>query len=315
MFMVERIWMFEMAISRDQVIRTVLGQGGRVFPGLAGRIAFELFCRTEDPSKPSGREQAAIDRHAPLMAKARTHRLKTRHGIVAAHEFRADYTASGSRVLVVHGWRSRTDFMAPMIANLVAGGYDVVGLDLPGHGLSDGRHLNLKYGVAAIDAAARQFGAFDMIVGHSFGGVVAVNAAVGSIRGFDAVACKRLAVIASPNSMPDLFDAVGRRMNLTPRANAAMAQRVRKVAGHPLSTYVMAEQLKRFDGPVLVLHAPDDREVAFAEGEAMTEAGPHVRLMPVPGRGHRRIIADEDVFAALGAFASRQGQPAVRKVA
>ncbi len=302
-----------MPVSRDQVIRLALGQGGRLCPALAGRIAFDLFCRTDDPKKPGSREQGAIERVAPLMSGAQTHRLKTPYGIVAAHEFRADYTAAESRVLVVHGWRSRTDFMAPMIASLVAGGHDVVGLDLPGHGQSDGRCLNVRLGVAAVEAAHRQFGGFATIVGHSFGGVVAVNAAVGGIRGHHPVPCGKLAVIAAPNSMPDLFDAVGQRMRLTPRANAAMAKRVLKVAGHPIETYVIRDQLKRFDGPVLVLHAPDDREVSFAEGEAMAAAGPHVSLKPMPGLGHRRIIADERVFDALKTFAG--GQAAKRRVA
>ncbi len=32
-----------MAITREKVIRLALGQGGRLFPALAGRLAFELF--------------------------------------------------------------------------------------------------------------------------------------------------------------------------------------------------------------------------------------------------------------------------------
>ena len=141
-----------------------------------------------------------------------------------------------------------------------------------------------------------------LAVGHSFGGVVAVNAAVGGIRAFEPVPFRKIAIIASPNSMPELFgrSASGlawgqaHRRRLKPAWKPWLAYR--------LDTYVMGEQLKRFDGEVLVLHAPDDAEVAFGDAQAMANAGNHVRLVPMPGLGHRRIIADERVYAELSAF-------------
>lgn len=294
-----------MAISSQQVIRAALGQGGRLFPALAGRLAFELFCRTEDPSKPGKKEQAAIERAAPIMAEARKHRLKISTGCVVAHQFRANPSVPNKgKVLVIHGWRSRTDFMARMIASLAADGFDVVGLDLPGHGLSKGRTLNVKRGVEAVHAASTWLGPFDVVIGHSFGGVVAVNAAIGGIKGFAPVPFGRIAIIASPNSMPEMFKGVGRRFGLGHKAQKAMEQRIHTVAGHPVETFVMSEQLKRFDGEVLVCHAPDDREVSFAGAQAMATAGKHVRLMQFDGLGHRRIIADESAFAALKVFAA-----------
>jgi pimeloyl-ACP methyl ester carboxylesterase len=65
----------------------------------------------------------------------------------------------------------------------------------------------------------------------------------------------------------------------------------------------MSDQLKRFDGKVLVAHAPDDREVAYSGALEMARAGPHVTLLPFDGLGHRRIIADEGVMDALVTFA------------
>ena len=78
-----------MSRSGDLLTRLILGQGGRVFPGLAGRAAFELFCRTSDPLKPNAKEKAAFERAAPVMNEARHHRLKVGKGCVAAHQFRA----------------------------------------------------------------------------------------------------------------------------------------------------------------------------------------------------------------------------------
>jgi pimeloyl-ACP methyl ester carboxylesterase len=292
-----------MAITREKVIRFALGQGGRLFPALAGRFAFDLFCRTDDPSKPGKGGAAAISKSAPIMAGAHTIRVQTSLGHVAVHWFAARAPLKG-RALVLHGWRSRTDYMARLIRSLTDDGWAVASMDLPGHGQSSGRKLNVKLGVEAVAIVNESFGPFDLAVGHSFGGVVAVNAAVGGIKAFEPVQFKQLAIIASPNSMPDLFRSVGRRLGLGRNAQAAFEARVEAVAGYNLATYVMSEQLREFDGQVLVLHATDDAEVAFSDAQAMAGAGSHVILVPMPGLGHRRIIADEQLFSELREFCS-----------
>jgi hypothetical protein len=300
-----------MSRSGQMVTRFLLGQGGRLFPGLAGRAAFELFCRTANPAKPSPKEKAAIDRAAPAMMEARRHRLKISKGCVMAHQFRANPQASKQgKALVVHGWRSRTDLMALMIQDLTDHGWDVVGLDLPGHGGSAGRRLNLKLGVEAANAASDWLGPFDLIVGHSFGGAVGVSAVTGAIAGTRILKPRKLVTISAPVSMPDLFAGVGRFFGLSKRAQAAMENSIHKLAGRPLSEFVSANQIKVFGGDVLVIHAPDDREVAFSEAEAMVLGNPHVSLRAFEGLGHRRIITDSGVFSAIREFAAIKSIPA-----
>lgn len=300
-----------MAVNSQQVIRAALGQGGRLFPRLAGRAAFELFCRTADPKKPNAKEKAAIERAAPIMAEARHHRLKLGRGCVMAHQFRARQGAvKRGKALVIHGWRSRTDLMALMIMDMTAHGWDVTGLDLPGHGGSSGRRLNLKLGVQAAQTASDWLGPFDLVIGHSFGGAVGVNAVTGAISGTKPLPAAQLVIISAPNSMPDLFAGVGQFFGLGKRAQVAMEARILAVAGRPLADFISSSQIKAFDGDVLVIHAPDDREVAFSEAEAMIEANPGISLKAFDGLGHRRIITDDRVFAAIREFAAAKSAAA-----
>ena len=77
-----------MAPFAHKVIRTLFGAGEHVAPALAGRVAFELFCRTPNPNKLGKRERAAVERAAGLLAEARKHCLTTRTGNVTVFEFR-----------------------------------------------------------------------------------------------------------------------------------------------------------------------------------------------------------------------------------
>jgi pimeloyl-ACP methyl ester carboxylesterase len=156
--------------------------------------------------------------------------------------------------------------------------------------------------VRAVAEAAAWFGPFAAIVGHSFGGAVAANAVVGSIKGVEPVAAQRLVLVSAPSSMPALFRDFGRFLNLGTRTQTALDGRVRRLAGRPLEEFVVARQLVGVDLPVLVMHAPDDKEIPAREAVALASAGPHVRLEWKPGLGHRRILSDCGVVARIVEF-------------
>ncbi len=191
--------------------------------------------------------------------------------------------------------------MKPVIETYRAAGYRVMSLDLPGHGASPGRRLTMVSAVDAAETVSAWFGPFAAVVGHSFGGAVAANAAAGSIRGIPPLAASRLVLIAAPSSLPAIFTDFGNMLNLGPRTRTAVAGRVEKIAGRPLREFTGSLQLAAAPLPTLVIHAPDDREVAPGHAKLYASAGRHVRLHWAPGLGHRRILADRGVLeAALG---------------
>ena len=301
-----------------KVIRTLFGFGERVSPALAGRIAFELFCRTPNVNRPTDGERRAIERAAGFMAEARHHRLKTRAGCVAVHEFRPEPgRGQMGTVLVIHGWRSRTEFMRPLIEGYRAAGHRVVSLDLPGHGRSTGRRLHLVRALEAVRIAADWFGPFSAIVGHSFGGAVATNSAVGSVGKIAPVATDRLVLIAAPSSLERIFSNFSRMVNVGPRSQQGMARMVERISGRPLGEFVGGPQLAGTQLPALVIHAHDDKEVSADHAEDYASAGDHVQLRWADGLGHRRILADRAVIAHAVAFVSGvdAGEPQANRAA
>ena len=286
-----------------KVIRGVFGAAEHVAPRLSGRAAFELFCRTPNVKVLSEGERRAVDRAADFMAEARHHRLKIKTGCVMVHEFRPKPgRAVLGTVLVIHGWRSRTEYMRALIEGYREAGYKVVSLDLPGHGQSQGRRLTMVSAVDAAHMAGEWFGPFAAVVGHSFGGAVAANAIVGSVKNIPPLAAERLVLIAAPSSLPAIFADFSRMLNIGPRSQAAMADRVERISGRPLREFVGDRQLARTTLPTLVIHAPDDREVSADHARLYAGAGDHVRLYWADGLGHRRILADKGVVKRAVGF-------------
>lgn len=288
------------------VIRGLFAVAEHVAPRATGRAAFALFSRTPPRGRVSEKERAALEAAEPVMREGRRHWLKTDGNRIAVYDFATGHTRRAPTVLVLHGWGSRAAHMAGIICGLDAAGFRVIALDLPGHGESGGSSLNMAIAVRAVAEAAAWFGPFAAVVGHSFGGAVAANAIVGSIRGAEAVTAERLVMVSSPSSMPSLFKDFGRFLNLGTRTQTALAERVERLAGRPLEEFVVASQLVGADLPVLVLHAPDDKEIPAKEAVALAGAGAHVRLEWKPGLGHRRILADTGVATRIVEFLTEQ---------
>ncbi len=294
-----------------KVIRGVFGAAELVAPRLGGHVGFELFCRTPNPKALSEGERKAVERAADLMAEARHHRLKVGRDCVAVHEFRPEEGRSAAgTVLVIHGWRSRTEYMRALIESCRAAGFRVISLDLPGHGASPGRRLNLVSAVAAARAAGDWFGPFDAVIGHSFGGAVAANATAGAVDGIAPLDTRRLVMIATPNSLSQVFESFRRQVNLGGRSASAVDGRVRSLSGHGLAHFTGAKQLARLNTPTLVVHAPDDAEVPADDARALAAAGDHVRLLWADGLGHRRILSDPAVVDQVVDFVTQVSQPA-----
>lgn len=292
-----------MASFGFMVIRGLFAVAEQIAPRLTGRAAFELFSRTPSPNRMSQRARDVLARSTAIMAEARRHQLRLEGGCVVAYDFApAGGTRRAPTALVLHGWGARAAHMTSVIRELTEAGFRVIALDLPGHGESAGRRLNMASAVRAVRAADDWFGPFAAIVGHSFGGAVAANAAVGSIRNVEPVRAERLVLISAPSSMPALFRDFGSFLNLGARAQVALAARVHDLTGRPLEEFVVADQLARHKLPALVIHAPDDKEISSKEAESLARAGSHVELRWAPGLGHRRILSDSGVARMVAEF-------------
>jgi pimeloyl-ACP methyl ester carboxylesterase len=292
-----------MASFAIKVTRLALKTVSGFSPETAGRLAFRLFSITPSRKPKSGKEKAALAAAEPVMARARPVTLSFEGGWVMAKHFEARSVAGATRrILLVHGWGSRSDYLAAMIDGLTAGGAEVVALDWPGHGASPGRTLTMPAAVRAIDAAWRHFGGFDAAVGHSFGGASLACAAGGLVDDVPSHVAGKMVLIGAPSEMTWLFKGFGQYLRLSARAQAALEDMVTRLSGRRLEEFDAARIVGMLAVPVLVIHAQDDKEVSADHARRYAAAGNNIELDWANGLGHRRIVSAAPVIARINAF-------------
>ena len=287
-------------------IRAFFATASRIAPKVTGRMAFKLFCTTFPISKKSAQHQAILARAKQQFSQAKHHSIAYSNGTIAAFEFSPTATSdSGNElqtVLLVHGWQSHSAFMSQFIEPLLQRGFRVIAIDLPGHGESSGRLFHLPLGVEAIHATRNKFGHFDKVISHSLGGAVVATTLAGTLPNYPSVPVSSLVLISSPNSMNKIFNDFSAMIGLNTAANAALHENVTRLSGLVTDEFSVAPQLQKLDTDILLMHAPDDKEIAFSEAEIIAQTNALATLQPMPGLGHRRIIADDKVVAAAVDF-------------
>jgi len=295
-----------MAASALRYMRPLVRAASFVAPAATGRLAFRLFCTPPRPRKRSGNGAQAASAAALRLKQANAWSVPFPCGSAQAYVFEPE-TVSAGTVVLVHGWTGEAASMTGLVEPLLAAGFRVVTFDLPGHGASTGRELNIPLGVASLAAVARAFGPLEAIVSHSFGGAIVLAALAGSVPGQPTVRARRLAMIAAPSSMTQLTRQFGSSLGLGRRGQAALERRIHVVAGNPVEVFEGRAQLAAIKLPTLVIHDQQDRELGFQHAQTLAEAGPFVTMEATQGLGHRRILQARSVAERVACFVAEGG--------
>jgi pimeloyl-ACP methyl ester carboxylesterase len=230
-----------------------------------------------------------------LLASGR--RLELRH---AGRRVAAWSWGAGARptVYLVHGWGGRAAQLGSFVEPLLAAGLSVVAVDLPAHGMSDGRRTNLLEAAAALRDAVDQTSPAHAIIAHSFG------AAAVSLALSNGLSAGRLVLIgpaAEPVSWTHRF---GDALGISQQVMEGMRRRTERRLGFRWAELDVTRHASARTQPLLVVHDLEDDEVPHADGAAIASAWPGARLLSTRGLGHRRVLRDAQVVAAAVGFVS-----------
>lgn len=205
-------------------------------------------------------------------------------------------------VLLIHGWAGRATQFRRFIKPLNIAGYQVIGFDGPAHGQSEGKRTNIMEFGEALKAIYSKIGKPEAIIAHSFGGPVALVAAMNGL------AVKTLVTIASPTIGDEIINTYLKVIGGTEKTKIFFKKEILRLTGKPFDEFTSMHAIKRLTHPVnlLLVYDEDDKEIALEHPRALMEVYPEAELLQTKGLGHNRILKDDEVIRHVVTFI--QGQ-------
>lgn len=263
-------------------IQFLFGTLGRIFPKIAGRMAYKLFSTPISRAKHKSSDE--------ILETAQIFEFMYGRDILKGYEW-----GSGDKtILLVHGWESRGTGLRTFVPKLLHAGYRVVAFDGPAHGDSGGKQTNLPHFAGAVAAAIHHIGDVYGIITHSFGGATTAFA-MAHLDPF--IQVEKLVFIAVPGKMKTVLNSAVNQLNVPPNAANEFYKIIeKKLKGVPFSeTNIpnIGEKVKAKD--VLLVYDKKDPIIKFDSAEAIFENWDNASLLATEGYGHYRVMKNPDV--------------------
>ncbi|MEM7269031.1 MAG: alpha/beta fold hydrolase, partial [Pseudomonadota bacterium] len=213
--------------------------------------------------------------------------FETSFGNLRSYLFEPDGGSKGL-VLLLHGWTGDARAMAAFVEPLREHGWTALIPDLPGHGASFGPGSDANLSALAVKEMLESRALTpDHFIGHSFGGGVA------GLLAIHGVVPKQFACISSPSTLQSVTNDFCNAFALSSACVRRFQALVTRDFGFGMEEVDALKIWPERPTDILVLHAPDDAEVDFAEAERNARL-PNARPEPMPGLGHREIVYHPD---------------------
>lgn len=238
--------------------------------------------------------------HSYLL-KARTARIvHTTPRSHVIHVFEQPGTSKG-KILMTHGWMSKTVFMVGIIDALYRDGYSVYAIDFPAHGESKGIRVNWLDSVQAIVEAQKHLGPFDAAVGHSYGGSMHL-CAYSLADYFQVTPIEKIALISAPTSISTPMKRAAKMLKLTPESYRLFRQWVRNEHDFDVHRFKFHEIATRGQSEFLVLHGSQDAIISPQESIRFCQNNQNATLCLNPHANHNNILYNTSTYKTLLSF-------------
>lgn len=256
----------------------LLNSLAKISPAKAGKFGYTLFCT---PMKAPIKSH-----HRDFLLPAKSMRIPSEGIEIQTYK----WGTGPLKILFVHGWQSHTFRWKKYIHAFPMDQYTLIGMDAPAHGLSGGRQVNAITYAEAIRQVIEEFGDFEAIVGHSFGGFAAMYA----LYEYKTLPAKGLVMMGVPGSADDFFKEGKRQMGLKKKADMAVRNHFVKLFDEDIKQFNTLRFGQALDRPGLIIHDVNDREAPYAHAVALEDVWENAHLITTEGLGHK-LYSDQIV--------------------
>jgi pimeloyl-ACP methyl ester carboxylesterase len=201
------------------------------------------------------------------------------------------------RILLSHGWNSKIADFRKLIEALLLQGYRIEGIDMKGHGKSEGTHTTL---VEIRDILKHYYiadGPFHAVIGYSIGGMAA-GVMLSELSG--EFQPKQLFIIAAPSYSRFFFYETVKSLGYSDKVYHRMCDLVYLQHQESIDYFDLRDKsqfLKSID--LHLIYDEDDTTIPFHRGLELKAAFPWAQFVHTKGLGHYQVIAYEKVVAYI----------------
>ena len=206
------------------------------------------------------------------------------------------YGKSDKKVLLVHGWSGRGTQLFKIADALLKEGYATVSFDAPAHGKSPGNSSIMLEFITSIFELEKQYGPFEVAIGHSLGGMAVLNAAKSGFK------TDKIIVIGSGDIVHDIIDDFIKKLQLKPVISLKLRAHFENKYNEAMDNYSAFKAAEVIEKPILVVHDENDYEVPVKAGINIHQHVKNGELMITKGLGHRKILGDANVIHKIIEF-------------
>ncbi|WP_291145792.1 alpha/beta hydrolase [Flavobacterium sp. UBA7680] len=200
------------------------------------------------------------------------------------------YGQSERKVLLVHGWSGRGTQLFKIADELLQNGFSTISFDAPAHGKSEGKTTIMSEFIASILEIEKEFGPFEFAIGHSLGGMSALNA----IK--DGLQVNKAVIIGSGDIVQDILDDFTFKLKLKKEFSDRLRLFFEDKYQLKMDDFSAYKAAQKIEIPVLVIHDNDDPEVPVKAGIHIHENLQNGALFLTDGLGHRKILGNQTVI-------------------
>ncbi|MDO4727530.1 MAG: alpha/beta hydrolase [Bacteroidota bacterium] len=200
-----------------------------------------------------------------------------------------EYGNGSKKALLTHGWSGRGTQLSSIAEDLKNNGYTVISFDAPAHGKSQGKESNMTEFMDCIFELQKKHGTFDVVIGHSLGGIALLNALP---RGLNT---QRAITIGAADIIMDIFEGFIESMKLPLQIAVQMKNIFEEKYNKKISDFDVSTVVKNTNIPTLIIHDIDDTNVPVHCAENIHKNHKNSTLYLTKGFGHRKILGEESV--------------------
>jgi len=207
-----------------------------------------------------------------------------------------EYGKSDTKILLVHGWSGRGTQLFKIADVLLENGYSVVSFDAPAHGKSEGSTTIMSEFIESILEIEKQYGPFEITIGHSLGGMSVLNSIKNGLK------VKKAVIIGSGDIVQDILDEFIFKLGLKPEISIRLRDYFETKYQVKMDDFSAYKAAKEIEIPILVIHDVNDPEVPVKAGIHIHEHLKNGSLFLTEGLGHRKVLGNQSVIKKIIEF-------------